>query len=477
MSNHGISYRLHLMAAGAWRRRYLIVTPIILLPIMGFFVGKTAPKQYQAHTSMLIQETAKMNPFLEDLAVSAMLKERMSGLTTLLHSRHILSTVATEVGLIDETTTIDESNREIAKLSGALSISMPGKDLIRIDYKSSKPDDIKAILESVSAHFIEQLLAPERSSITDSATFLADNLEDRRQDLNAAEQALADYKNEHGSELPELYSSNMKRLVELQQLLSEKQAELAGAEQGLKSIDEQLSQTNPVLGRIEEQIVSFRSDLALLRAKYTDSHSSVQAALRQLRRLEDERQQVLQQGKNQVDINQMWQIASQSVATDKGNNSSLLVSQLELLQEQRSRYTSLGKEVERLKEMVNELETKTAEFGKHEQMLLKLERDLKVKRKLYDELLERFEMARVTGSLGKFEETKRIKIIDEPFSPTIPNNLPVAVFVVGGVFAGLFLGIGLATMLELMDNTIRRREQVEKLVGVPVLSRLPPITH
>ena len=62
----------------------------------------------------------------------------------------------------------------------------------------------------------------------------------------------------------------MKRLVELQQLLSEKQAELAGAEQGLKSIDKQLSQTNPVLGRIEEQIITIRSDLALLRARYTD---------------------------------------------------------------------------------------------------------------------------------------------------------------------------------------------------------------
>ena len=275
----------------------------------------------------------------------------------------------------------------------------------------------------------------------------------------------------------ELYGRNMERLVELQQLLSEKQAELVGAEQSLNSIDKQLSQTNPVLGRIEEQIVNIRSDLVLLRTQYTDSHSSVQAALRKLKSLEHERQQVLQQGEHQIDANQMWQIASQTATTEKSNDSTLLVSQLQLLQEQRSRYTSLDKEVERLQEMVDELEAKTADFGKHEQMLLKLDRDLKVKRKLYDELLERYEMARVTGSLGKFEETKRVRVIDQPFTPTVPNNLPIVVFVVGGVFAGLALGIGLATMLELMDNTIRRREQVEKLVGVPVLSRLPPITH
>ena len=471
-----VSYRLHLILAGGWRRRYIILAPIILLPIAGFFVGKLAPKTYKAHTSMLIQETALMNPFLEDLAVSSKLEDRIQGLKTLLHSRHILSEVAMERGVIDETTPATERDRQIAKLSGSLTVRMLGTELIRIDHQSNNPEGMKETLESVSTHFIEQLLAPERSSIKDSTTFLAENLEDRRQELDAAEQALADYKNQHGSELPKLYSNNMARLVELQQLLSEKQAELAGVKQSLSGIDKQLSQINPVLGRIEEQIVNIRSDLVLLRTQYTDSHSSVQAALRKLKSLEHERQQVLQQGEHQIDTDQMWQIASQTTTTENSNDSTLLVSQLKLLQEQRSRYTSLDKEVERLQEMVDELEAKTAGFAKHEQMLLKLERDLNVKRKLYDELLERYEMARVTGSLGKFEQTKRVKIIDQPFTPTAPTNLPPVVFIIGGIFGGLSLGIGLATMLELMDNSIRRREQVEKLIGVPVLSRLPPIT-
>ena len=52
--------------------------------------------------SMLIQETAKMNPFLQDIAVSTMLKDRLSALSTLLKSRHVLYSVAKEQGLIDD---------------------------------------------------------------------------------------------------------------------------------------------------------------------------------------------------------------------------------------------------------------------------------------------------------------------------------------------------------------------------------------
>jgi polysaccharide chain length determinant protein (PEP-CTERM system associated) len=472
---NNLNYRLYFILSGAWRRRYLIMLPIVLLPIVGLVIGALMPKQYQAHTSMLIQETAKMNPFLEDLAVSAMLKERMEALKTLLHSRHILGAVALERGLVDEDTSVGERDRVIGRLSSSLTVGMAGKDLIRIDFRADRPDGIRETLQSVSAHFIEQLLAPERSSMKDSTTFLSQHLQSRRQELEAAEQALATYKDRHGSELPALHNSNVTRLAQMQQLLSQKQAELAGAEQSLRGIDQQLSRINPVLGKIEEQIVAIRSELALLRARYTDNHSEVQAALRQLRRLEDERQKILHEDGTRIGTDQLWDIASQSVAAGSERSQPLLVSQLELLQSQSSRYASLKEEVERLRESVVTLERKTAEFGEHERALNKLERDLNVKRELYEELLHRYEMARVTGSLGTFEQSKRVKVIDEPFTPTAPSNLPLVLYLLGGLCGGIALGAGLGLTAELLDGTVRRRDRIENLLGVPVLSRIPPM--
>ena len=105
-----LTYRLLEIISGAWRRRYVIVMPILVMPVLGLFISMLTPAKYHAHTSLLIQETAKLNPFLGDLAVSSNLKERMEGLKTLLHSRHILAAVARETGLVPED--LDVSKRE-----------------------------------------------------------------------------------------------------------------------------------------------------------------------------------------------------------------------------------------------------------------------------------------------------------------------------------------------------------------------------
>ena len=471
-----LSYRIYCILAGGWRQRYIIAVPILLMPLFGALIGIMTPKQYQAHTSMLIQETSKMNPFLEDFAVSAMHKERMAALETLLHSRHILSSVATERGLINAQSTPSEHDQQIALLSNSLTVSMAGKDLIRIDFKSHQPEGMKETLMVVSDHFIEQLLAPERSSMRDSTQFLADLLIERKADLATSELALAEYKNINASQLPELHVSSVARLSQLQQTLAEKEAELAGARKSLGSLDEQLSKTNPVVGRLEEQIVSLQSDLAILRARYTDNHSKVLGTIRKINRLEDERQKALTNTDQNMNTHQLWDMASTVTLDNKNNqNQPLLISQMESLQAARSQVTSLEEETASLTKLIKPLEKQVAHYGEQERSLSQLVREIDVKRELYHELAQRYEMARVTGSLGTYEQEKRIKIIDLPYTPSSPSNFPLVIYILLGIIAGLALGIGLATVLEVTDSSIRRQDQLIKLTHKPVFSRLPPL--
>ncbi len=468
--------RIFIILEGAWRRRYVIALPILLLPILGLLVGLASPKHYSSHTSMLIQETAKMNPFLEDLAVSAMIKERMDAMQALLHSRHILGAVAEERGLIDQQTSADRFDEIIRELSNALSVRMAGKDLIRIEFQSTRAVGMKETLEVVSKHFTEQLLAPERSSMKDSSSFLSQHLEQRRQGLDAAEATLAEFKDQHADELPDLHLTSMTRLASLRQRLAEREAELAGAKKSLGGLDQQLSKTNPVVGRIEEQIIRIRGELALLRARYTDNHSSIQGALRNLHRLEEERRNVLNQSEQTIDAEQLWDIASSAPINDDNQVQSLLISQLQKLQEARSSVDALHEEIESLKRLVVELEEQTAGYGGHERDLVRLERDLRVKRELYEDLMQRYELARITGALSLFEQKKRVKVIDRPYTPTVPSNMPLVLFVVASLFGGIFLGSGLALMFEMLDSTVRHRDRLAALTGVPVLSRIPPLT-
>lgn len=470
---NSLTYKFLILLDGAWRRRYVIAMPILVFPLMGIAIGLMSPKQYVSHTSMLIQETSKMNPFLEDLAVSSQMKERFSGLQTLLHSRHILGKVALERGLVTEKDDPQKLDSVIARLSAGLNMVTMGKDVIRIDYRSNNPGDMKEILESVSDYVVEELLAPERSSMKDSSYFLAEHIESRREELDKAEAALADFRSKHADGLPELQVANYARIEQLKQRLSEKEAEMAGAQKSLGGLDQQLSSTNPVIGSIEDQIVKLRSELALLKARYTDQHSLVQGTLRNLRRLEEQRAQLVASSQQTMDTAKLWDIASSARMNSDAESQPLLISQLESLQAARSKVETLEEETASLRKMIEQLEVKTSLSGEKEQQIRKLERDLEVKRVLFEELLERHEKARLTSSLGVFEQDKRIKIIDRPYSPSTPSNLPLAVFAIAGLVGGVFLGGGLAVVMELTDTTIRRINTLEAIIGAPVLTRIP----
>jgi polysaccharide chain length determinant protein (PEP-CTERM system associated) len=463
---------LHILY-GAWRQRYVIVIPMLILPVIGLLVANLTPKKYDSHTSMLIQETAKMNPFLEDIAVSTMLKDRINALKTLLHSRHVLYSVAEELELIDSSMSSIEQEQIINDLSQRLMVTQLGKDFLKISLTSDTPDRMEETLTSVSEHFIAQLLAPERSSIEDSSNFLAIHIEKRREALDEAEQALALYRNNNIESTPEIQSQSLNRLAALKQSLSEKEAEMAGVKKSLGSMDQQLSRTNPVIGKIEDQIIDIRSELTLLQAKYTNKHSAVQAKLRELERLESERKTLLEMKQPNMNSDQLWDIASSNTFNDVSELQPLLVTQLHSLQLVRARFESLKEETKSLKTMIFELENKANNFGQNAKEMYRLQRDVQIKRQLYDELVERYEMAQLTGSLGVFEQNKRVKIIDLPYTPSIPSNMPSFIFVIAGLIAGIGFGIGLAILFELFDSSVKGSAQVEEVLGVPVVTVIP----
>jgi uncharacterized protein involved in exopolysaccharide biosynthesis len=91
----------------------------------------------------------------------------------------------------------------------------------------------------------------------------------------------------------------------------------------------------------------------------------------------------------------------------------------------------LSIEVQSLQGAIDKLQLRVNGFGAHEQHLNELKRDILVRKNIYQDLAERHELARVTESLGKSEENDRVKLIDAPFEPLSPSNLPIAFFFSG----------------------------------------------
>lgn len=460
-----------------WRRRYLICVPILVMPLLGLVIGFISPKKYETYTTILIQETAKQNPFLEDLAVETNLKSRMEALNALLHSRHILTEVAVKLGLINKEMPETERRKRIGELSKSLKSQLVGEDIIKITYIANSPTHMAETLKLVSVRFVERVIAPQRSSILKSESFLKSEMNKRREDLILAEQSLAEYKSQFSHELPELYSENITQLSHLRAMLNDRRTAFEGAQAAELKLRNRLAQTNPVVGKIEEQIIEIMAQLTFLRSRYTDKHTKIQGALRHLNALETERKKVLinspnLEGKN---LERLWNMATSSAFDSHKNVQPLLISQLERLQDAQSQCEGLIKEISKIENEIRLLQIKAKGFGEHERRLNEFQREINVQRKIYGDLAERHQLARVTGALGKSEESERVKLIDPPFTPLAPNNLPLIAFLLAGGIAGILFGFGLAFIFEVLDTSLRQKSALSKVINANVFIRIPPL--
>jgi len=479
-----LSHKLYDILAAGWRQRYVVAVPMLLMPILGGFVGAMTPPTFESHTSLLIVETALQNPIMEDLAVKVSLPDRKAGLTEQLRSRSVIGKVVDDLKLVPPGPEYDRQREGmIGQLRGGLGVTFIGKDMLRINYSARSAANMKGILQGISDQFVDQILAPERSALESSVQFLSGQLELQKAALDIKERELAAFKDANTDGLPEFFSQNMARMAQMRTEIAKKELQLAGAQETLASIGRQLARNNPVVGHLEQQIVELRGELALLSARYTSKHSKVQGVTRQLERLEAERGRLMAENDQLADIERMLNTPSgPSFAEDHRSTNSLLVSQLERYSTAKTDVETLQREIEQLRGSLKEGEINAKDVGSLAQQLKEMERDIKVQRDLYEDLLARRERARVTSSLGRFEQSERIKIIDAPFTPQSAVNLSLTIFVIGGVFAGMAMGASLATVLELMDSSIRSRRTLEALTksvlpdaDVPMLSRIPPL--
>lgn len=66
-----------------------------------------------------------------------------------------------------------------------------------------------------------------------------------------------------------------------------------------------------------------------------------------------------------------------------------------------------------------------------------------------------------------------VNVIDEAPVPEAPSGPNRPLYIAVTFMAGLFLAVAIVVVLDLVDTRVRTSEQVEELLGVPVIGRIP----
>lgn len=72
-------------------------------------------------------------------------------------------------------------------------------------------------------------------------------------------------------------------------------------------------------------------------------------------------------------------------------------------------------------------------------------------------------------------DIEAINVIDKAAVPDAPSGPPRMMYTAVAFLAGLFLAIAIVVLMDMLNTRVRKPEEIEELLGLPVIGRIPTI--
>ena len=70
-------------------------------------------------------------------------------------------------------------------------------------------------------------------------------------------------------------------------------------------------------------------------------------------------------------------------------------------------------------------------------------------------------------------DIQSVNVIDKAVAPVNPSGPNRPMYVAVALMAGLFLAVAIVVVADMLNTKVRRVEEVEELLGLPVIGRMP----
>jgi exopolysaccharide transport family protein len=347
-----------------------------------------------------------------------------------------------------------DSNRTSALLGsfrGNLKVTLiPNTRVMEIHYSSTDPQLAASAVNTLAATYVEQNFKTKFESTMQASDWLSKQLVDLQMKVETSQEKLVRYQREH-----EILGTDEKQNI-ITAKLDELNKEMTVAESDRmqkEAVYRQTESNDPVaiaaaiisdgpgtagsglLDKLHDQQASLRIQVAELSTQFGPSYPKVEQLDNQIKEIDHQLQ--LETSKAVDHLKQRYLAALQ-------------------------RETMLRAAFDKQKQEANKLNESAIEYSI-------LKRDVDSNRTLYEGLLEKLKEAGVTAGLrsNNFRIINEARVPSSPSEPNIPRNLSFALVL------GVISGIGLAFMLENMDNTVRTPEQAQIISGLPSLGMIP----
>ena len=502
----------------AARRKWLILTIIFSVLAMAFVLSILLPKSYRSNTLILVENSRIQESYVSPI-MQGSVSDRLSMIQQQVLSRSVLGRVIEEFDLVADRDKGRNYDSTIEALKKNIKVETKGSGHVEafiVSFSHSNPETARAVTQKLAMQFIESNLQAREDRVQGTTEFLENELKRAKESLDQEEGAIVQFKRQHMGELPSQTDANLQTLNRLQRDLQTVNDQLqnradrrAGVLKMLNAYEElgltylenpqdpaKLAGSSPQgvvvrgSGRRGEatgadtltaRLRELERTLATLKTEYKDTYPDVMQVNLEIASIKAKQAEASsggsKEGDKDFDVQPKDLLSHPTKAQTQKGASTVIDPYLYELRREREEIEigmqTLTEQHRTLKSQIRLYEQRVEKAPEREQEMLVLQRDYENNKKNYQTLLEKQLSARISENLEKHQKGETFKILDPANLPNVPESPDQGQMMLVGLLLGCGMGYGTAFTLEILAGVIRRPEEAESLLGLPVLATIP----
>lgn len=507
------------------KRRWITILLVfvgVFLP--GIFTAYSIPPTYRSSATILIEQQSISTEYVQTTVTGytdEQIQEVRQRVMSTDHLRELVERydlfpeaagISGKIDRLKQATSFEPQTAEVTNRTGRVMLATISFD---IAFEYSQADVTQQVTADLAQLYLDENIGSRTDQARATIEFLESDITRIKSEMDRANEALIDFRSQHGGDLPTQSNFNLQAINRTEQQIYTIDADLRSARDRKLALEGQLALLNPVatvfdengdpivgtaaqltelqrerlrllsiysaehpdvvkiekeiaalggsgagtyLADIQAQVDAARATLADARTRYSNDHPDVRQQTRSLAALEQQLDNA---------ISQQRAYRAPAALSPEARQLQLQIdaaaSDIAAFSQQRA---SLSARLADLQNRVAQLPEATREYNS-------LNQDYELAVGRYNDALKNLDEARMAERLETGGSGERFTLTGSPQlpgSPYKPNRTAIVMLV---LVLGLGGGIVLATFLDTLDDTVKDAKEVFRLGGVPALAVVP----
>lgn len=459
------------------RRKWSLIIPAFIVLMIAVAVAFVLPSIYMSTSTILIEEQDIPADFVMT-TVTSYVEQRLQSINQRIMSYPKLSEIIQRFNLYSDLKNKLTSEEIVDKMKEDTALEPVSTEVVdrrtgrptaatiafTLSYQGKNPGIVQQVANVLTSLFLAENLQERETQAKETAAFLESEMEKIKVRLSELEARVADFKNDHINELPELLQLNLQSLDRIERDSTLAKEQLRSLNEKKVFYQTQLAGIEPFLDTDEDmagrqRLEELKIELVHLTKTFSEEYPDVRKARAEIKHLQQ-----------QLDAAE----ADRKAAKKQPDNPAYI--------NLKSQLTNALAEIKLLQYQIKELDASANEYRRRisatpdvEEAYNALVAERNNTQAKFDDLMRKHMEAGVAQGLEKEQKGERFTLIDParlPEKPFKPNRLAIILI---GLVLGTGAGIGFAALREFSDDAVRSPDHLELATKFPVLAGIPPI--